>query len=82
MKITNRERLAQDGFVLIRGLLDQRIEGGNVMAFDVAEALHNIPCGQNDFTEKMTAERLIELGEKYPEHKQLQRLLGWIATDL
>jgi len=81
MKILDREHLAQDGFTLIRGLLDQRIEGGTTMAFEVAEALHNIPCGHNDFTEKMTVERLYKLGDKYPEHKQLQKLLGWIATD-
>ncbi len=80
MKIINTERLAQQGFILIRGLLDHRIEGGAALAFQVAEALHNIPVGQNDFTEKMTVERLMELGNKYPEHEILRRLISENTT--
>ncbi|SDR49006.1 hypothetical protein [Pseudovibrio sp. Tun.PSC04-5.I4] len=82
MKILNAEGLAQEGFVLIRALLDKRIEGGESLALQVAEALHNIPVRENEFTEQMTVERVLELQVKHPEHKQLRNLMRWVEGEL
>lgn len=89
--------LARDGFVIIRNLLEgrtldrrgsllARIIGidrvGVDQALELAEALHNLPDPDNDFTQAMTIERVRAYVDRYPEHRSLLRHLGPDGQDL
>lgn len=75
----NSIELARTGFVLIRGLLDGRIKGGQKAALDLAEALHNLPDTGNTFAYELTAQKLREFVAKYPN---LGERLKGVANDL
>ncbi|UWZ79375.1 hypothetical protein L9S41_17085 [Geoalkalibacter halelectricus] len=75
----NITELARTGFVLIRGLLDGRIKGGQKAALDLAEALHNLPDTGNSFAYELTAQQLREFATKYPH---LGDLLTGLTNDL
>jgi hypothetical protein len=60
--------LSNQGFTLIRNTLTARNNGGQQMASDIAEALHNLPDDiSNNFLVDMTKENVKELAIKYPE---------------
>ena len=60
--------LSNQGFILIRNILTARNNGGQQMASDIAEALHNLPDDiSNNFLVDMTKENVKELAIKYPE---------------
>lgn len=80
MKITDKVQLAQEGFILIRNLLEGRFEGGAEMAKEVADALHNIPTSEeNAFTEQMTCERISELKKRYPDYTSIAFMYSLIS---
>lgn len=58
--------LAVVGFTTIRNLLSGRIKGGTQAALDLAEALHNLPDPDNDFTRQLTIRRLQAVIRKHP----------------
>jgi hypothetical protein len=64
--------LSNQGFILIRNILTARNNGGQQMAKEIAEALHNLPENMsNTFLVDLTKERIKELVIKYPECESL-----------
>lgn len=60
--------ISKEGFTLIRNALNGRNNGGQKMASDIAEALHNLPHDiSNNFLVDMTKGNVKELAIKYPE---------------
>lgn len=81
MKINDKDGLAQDGFTLIRNLLEGRVEGGVELAKEVAETLHNFPSDGNDVTEQMTCENLIALQKKYSDNASILALTRFVLVN-
>ncbi|MBE0362243.1 hypothetical protein PULV_a4060 [Pseudoalteromonas ulvae UL12] len=68
----NTNALSKEGFTLIRNALEVRNSGGQQLAIDIAEALHNLPDdNSNTFLIDMTEERVKELASKYSECEKL-----------
>lgn len=59
--------LAKVGFMQIRNLLEGRLPGGSAAAFDLAEALHNLPEPGNAFLHNLTLRNLEQVIVKYPQ---------------
>lgn len=81
MIITDKVQLAQEGFTLIRNLLEGRVEGGVELAKDVAEALHNLSGSENSFTEKMTCEKITALQKRHPDCTSIASMTSLISND-
>lgn len=81
MVITDKVKLAQEGFTLIRNLLEGRVEGGVELAKEVAEALHNLPVGENSFTEKMISESITALQKRHPDCTSIASMTSLISYD-
>lgn len=80
MKITNKIQLAQEGFTLIRNLLEGRVEGGVELAKEVAEALHNLPADDNPVTEQMTCENVMALQKEKPDSTHIGSMANLISS--
>jgi len=62
--------LAKAGFLIIRNILEGRCSGGIEAAFELAEALHNLPEPGNKVTTKLTVDLLSAFVGKYPQHHE------------
>ncbi|MFX4226492.1 MAG: hypothetical protein ACFHHU_00955 [Porticoccaceae bacterium] len=72
--------VAQEGFTVIRNLLEGRVKGGSAAAAALAEALHNLPIEQeNSFTHQLTSERLTAF---FKIHPGLQRHMPQAAAQV
>tara|TARA_E500000318_G_scaffold109643_2_gene123100 strand:- start:3706 stop:4701 length:996 start_codon:yes stop_codon:yes gene_type:complete len=70
--------LATEGFTLIRNILEERVQGGVNAAYELAEALHNLPLEpNNDFRVELVCKRLKVFIETYPN---LRSHLHWSIT--
>ena len=81
MKISDKDSLAQNGFTLIRNLLEGRVDGSVELAKEIAETLHNFPSDGNDFTEQMTCKNLIALQKKHSDNASISVLTSFVLAN-
>ncbi|KJS38262.1 MAG: hypothetical protein VR70_10535 [Rhodospirillaceae bacterium BRH_c57] len=94
--LVQRVDLAREGFTVIRNVLRQAMvrrrgvlsalfptaDHACIMeALELAEALHNLPRGQEPFQEEMTYARLRQFVTRYPNHVGLLRRCWPIVDD-
>ncbi|MCY9872354.1 hypothetical protein [Vibrio barjaei] len=71
-----KERVVQDGYILIRRIINQSVFRVNSrLAGEVAEALHSIPMANDSFKYEITIEALENLHAKHPLDQSIEALL-------